>query len=54
MSAIADSMDRNGLSESADYIRNKLDHDIQRCMVDILKVAHLFLFDVMIYIFIFR
>jgi len=39
VSAIADSMERNGLTESADYIRNKLDHDIQRCMVDILKAS---------------
>lgn len=39
VSAIADSMERNGLPESADYIRNKLDLDIQRCMVDILKAS---------------
>ena len=39
MSAIADSMEKNGLPESAEYIRNKLDHDIKLCMVDICKVS---------------
>lgn len=38
VSAIADSMEKNGLIESAEYIRSRLDDDIKMCMVDICKV----------------
>lgn len=37
VSAIADAMEQNGLPESANYIRNKIDHEIMLCMVDVLK-----------------
>lgn len=37
--AVADLIEGDGHVESANYIRNQMDHDIKLCMVDILKAA---------------
>ena len=40
--AVAMEVEATGKIESADYLRNRLDHDIKCCMVDVLKVNHCF------------
>ena len=37
--SVADAIERGGNPASATYIREKLDHDIKCCMVDVLKAA---------------
>ena len=39
MQAVAAEVEATGRIESADYLRNRLDHDIKCCMVDVLKVC---------------
>jgi hypothetical protein len=39
--ALADAIERDGDPMSADYIRHRLDDEIQQCMVDIIKVQSL-------------
>ena len=40
MEAIADNLDSLGKSDSADFLRNELDHQIKLCLVDVLKASN--------------
>lgn len=45
MAAIADNLEELGKTDSADFLRNELDHQIKLCLVDVMKVsAHTFSF----------
>ena len=41
VAAIADNLDELGKSDSAEYLRNELDHQIKLCLVDVMKVQTL-------------
>lgn len=37
--ALADAVEKEGNASAAEYVRTKLDHDIKRCMVDVIKAG---------------
>lgn len=38
VAAIADNLEELGKTDSADFLRNELDHQIKLCLVDVMKV----------------